>query len=92
MRILTWAIRLVVFVLLIAFAAKNVAPVRLQLYFDLALEAPLVLWLLAFFALGVVFGVAAMLSTWLRQHRQISRLKRPAEPAPPPAPPLFPMP
>jgi uncharacterized integral membrane protein len=82
-RILTWAIRFALFVLLIAFAAKNVAPVRLQFYFDLAFEAPLVLWLLAFFALGVVFGVAAMLGTVLRQRREISAARGPGEPAPP---------
>ena len=34
MRIVTWAIRIVVFVLLIAFAAKNVEPVTLRFYFD----------------------------------------------------------
>ena len=89
MRILTWAIRLALFVLLVAFAAKNVAPVKLQFYFDLVLEAPLVLWLLAFFALGALFGVAAMIGTVLRLRRQVSLLKRPpAQPAPPLVPPL----
>jgi len=89
-RLLTWAIRLALFVLLIAFAAKNVAPVRLQFYFNHALEAPLVLWLLGFFALGALFGVAAMLSTVLRQRRELSALKRGVQP--PAAPPLFPIP
>ena len=89
MRILTWAIRLALFVLLIAFAAKNVAPVRLQFYFDLALEAPLVLVLLGAFALGALFGVLALLTTLFRQRRQISLLKRPAEPMPPAVPPPF---
>jgi lipopolysaccharide assembly protein A len=83
-RILTWAIRLAVFVLLVAFAAKNTAPVKLQFYFNLALEAPLVLWLFACFALGALFGVLALLATVLRQRRQISVLRRPVEPAPPP--------
>jgi lipopolysaccharide assembly protein A len=88
-RILTWAIRLALFVLLLAFAAKNVAPVKLQFYFDLMLEAPLVLWLLVFFALGALFGVAAVLGTVLRLRRQISLLKRPpAQPAAPLVPPL----
>ena len=88
MRIVTWTIRLVVFLLLIAFAAKNVEPVVLRFYFDLALQAPLVLWLLLFFALGALFGVAALLTTVLRQRRQIALFLRPVEPAPPPAPPL----
>ena len=50
MRLLTWAVRLVVFVLLLAFAAKNVQPVTLRFYFDLALQAPLIVVLFAFFA------------------------------------------
>ena len=84
MRIFTWAIRLALFVLLVAFAAKNVEPVRLRFYFDLELHAPLVLVLLAAFALGALFGVAALVGTLLRQRREISVLRRPAEPAPPP--------
>ncbi len=83
MRVLTWAIRLAVFVVLVAFAAKNVDPVRLRFYFDLELQAPLVLILLGAFALGALFGVAALVGTLLRQRREISLLKRPAEPAPP---------
>ena len=83
MRIFTWAIRLALFVLLVAFAAKNVEPVRLRFYFDLELQAPLVLVLLAAFAVGALFGVAALVGTLLRQRREISVLKRPAEPAPP---------
>jgi uncharacterized integral membrane protein len=92
MRIVTWTIRLFVFLLLIAFAAKNVEPVTLRFYFDLALQAPLVLLLFGFFVLGALFGIAALLATVLRQRREISVLKKqvsPAEPAPP-APPLPP--
>jgi uncharacterized integral membrane protein len=43
-----------------------------------------VLILLGAFALGALFGVAALIGTVLRQRREISILKRPAEPAPPP--------
>ncbi len=91
MRIVTWTIRLVVFLLLIAFAAKNVEPVTLRFYFDLVLQAPLVVVLFGFFACGALFGVLALLTTVLRQRREISALKKqvsPAEPAPPPVPPL----
>jgi uncharacterized integral membrane protein len=87
-RIVTWAIRLIVFVLLIAFAAKNVEPVTLRFYFDLALQAPLVVLLFAFFALGAFFGVLALVGTLLRQRREISLLRKripPEEPAHPPA-------
>ena len=88
MRFLTWAVRLVVFVLLVAFAAKNVEPVTLRFYFDLALQAPLVLVLFGFFLLGALFGVAALLGTVLRQRREISELKRPPESTPPMPPPI----
>ena len=91
MRIVTWAIRIVVFVLLIAFAAKNVEPVTLRFYFDLALQAPLVVLLLAAFAVGALFGVLALLGTLLRQRRQIALLKKrvpPEEPARAPVPEL----
>jgi lipopolysaccharide assembly protein A len=83
-RILTWTIRIVLFVLLVAAAAKNVEPVRLRFFFDIELQTPLVLLLLAAFALGAFFGVLALLTTVLRQRREISILKKPAQPAPPP--------
>ena len=89
MRFVTWAVRLVVFLLLVAFAAKNVEPVKLRFYFDLVLEAPLVAVLFGFFAAGALFGILALLGTLLRLRRQVSLLKRPpAQPAPPLVPPL----
>ena len=75
MRIVTWTIRVLVFLLLVAFAAKNVEPVTLRFYFDLALQTPLVLALFGFFALGALFGVLALLTTVLRLRREISALK-----------------
>ena len=87
MRVVTWAIRLVVFLLLVAFAAKNAEPVTLRFYFDLALEAPLVVVLFGFFAAGALFGILAMLATVLRQRRDISALKRSRGPVEPPVPP-----
>jgi lipopolysaccharide assembly protein A len=90
-RILTWAVRLVVFILLVAFAAKNVEPVTLRFYFDLAVQAPLVLVLFAFFLLGALFGITALLGTLFRQRREISALKRelaPSAPVPPMPPPI----
>ena len=52
MRIVTRTVWLVLFLLLLAFAAKNTAPVALRFYFDLVWQAPLVLVLFAFFAAG----------------------------------------
>jgi len=76
MRLLTWAVRLLVFLLLVAFAAKNVEPVTLRFYFDLALQAPLVAVLFGFFAAGALFGILALLGTVLRQRREISLLRK----------------
>jgi putative membrane protein len=90
-RIVAWAIRLIVLVLLVAFAAKNVEPVTLRFYFDLALQAPLVVLLFAFFAAGALFGIAALLGALLRQRRQLAALRQRlggAEPAKPPVPEL----
>jgi len=92
MRIVTWAIRLVLFVLLIALAAKNIEPVTLRFYFDMALQAPLIVLLFAAFAAGAAFGVLALLTTVLRQRREISILKKqqkaPMDAPPPMVPPL----
>ena len=91
MRVVTWTIRFIVFVLLAAFGAKNVEPVTLRFYFDLAINTPLILALFAFFALGTLFGVLSLLGTVFRQRRQISNLKRarvPEAAEPPPVPPL----
>ena len=78
MRLVTWAVRLLVFLLLVAFAAKNVEPVKLRFYFDLVLEAPLVAVLFAFFAGGALFGILALLGTLMRQRREISLLRKKA--------------
>jgi uncharacterized integral membrane protein len=91
MRLFTWTIRLALFLLLLVFAAWNTDPVALRYWFDRAWQAPLVIVLLAFFAGGVLFGLAAVLGTTLRQRREIGRLRRearaPGSEAPPAAPP-----
>jgi lipopolysaccharide assembly protein A len=81
MRVLAWAIRIALFVVLLAFAAKNTEPVTLRFYFDMAWQAPLVALLLAFFAGGAALGLLAMFGTWYAQRREIARLRR-AAPAP----------
>ncbi len=91
MRIVTWTIRLVLFLLLIALAAKNIEPVTLRFYFDLALQAPLIVMLFGAFAAGAAFGVLALLTSVLRQRREISILRKqqkiPAD-SPPAVPPI----
>jgi uncharacterized integral membrane protein len=91
MRIVTWTIRLLVFVLLVAFGAKNIEPVTLRFYFGIEAATPLILALFGAFALGAFFGVVSLLGRVLRQRREIARLRSrpsPAEPTPPIVPPL----
>jgi lipopolysaccharide assembly protein A len=76
MRVLTWAIRLAIFLFLLAFAARNTDPVTLRFYFDLAWQMPLVALLLGFFVAGALLGVAAAIGVLIRQRREIGRLQR----------------
>ena len=85
MRAITWAFRLVIFLFLLAFAVKNTELATLRFFFDLEWKVPLVALLLAFFAAGAALGVAAMLGAWLRQRRELQRLRSLPAGAMPPA-------
>ncbi len=76
MRVLAWALRIILFLALFLFALKNTDAVSLRLYFDQVWQAPLILVLLVFFAAGAVVGVLATLATVFRQRREIARLQR----------------
>jgi uncharacterized integral membrane protein len=76
MRFLTWTIRIALFILLLAFAARNTETVTLRFYFDLAWEAPLVVLLLAMFAAGALLGLLSALGAVLRQRGVAARLRR----------------
>ena len=67
---------LLLFLGMFMFARKNDDQIALHLFPGLTWEAPLVLVLLAAFGLGAALGVLACLSRWVRQHREILRLKR----------------
>jgi putative membrane protein len=88
MRIVTWTIRLALFLVLAALAAKNIEPVTLRLFFERSLQAPLAVMLLAVFALGAAAGLLALLGPLLRQRREIAVLKRKNFQETPAAPPL----
>lgn len=76
MTALTWAIRLIIFSVLVVFAIQNTDIVILRFIVGYSWEAPLVLVLLAFFAGGAVMGVLSLLGVIFRQSREIARLKR----------------
>lgn len=64
------------FVAIFVFARRNDDLVTLRFIPGLAWEAPLVLVVLTSFILGALLGVLACLSRWVRQRREILRLKR----------------
>jgi len=76
MRYFDWALRIVLFIVLLGFAVKNDQPVTLRYFFDHEWQSSLVVILLLFFAAGTVVGVLAMFSNVLQQRREIARLKR----------------
>jgi uncharacterized integral membrane protein len=84
MRYLGWFIKAVIFILLLGFALKNSDVVTVHYYLDYVWEAPLVLILLGFFAMGAATGLLAIMPHLIRQRRELGKLRkasvRPAEP------------
>ncbi len=76
MTLLTWFVRLVIFVFLVLFAMQNTENVVLHFILGHQWQAPLVILLLGFFAGGAVLGILSVLGLIFRQRRQISALKR----------------
>jgi uncharacterized integral membrane protein len=78
MTILTWVIRLIIFFFLVVFAVQNTDPVKIKLFVEPGLEAPLVIVLLVSFSAGVILGLVSLLGALYRQRREISRLRQQA--------------
>lgn len=77
MRFVIWAVRLVVFVLVLLFALKNTEPVNVGLYADHVITAvPLIVVMLFAFALGAVCAVLVLLPASMRRRREAARLRR----------------
>jgi uncharacterized integral membrane protein len=76
MRYLVWLLRIALFVVLLGFAVKNSDAVTVRFFFDAAWPLPLVAVMLLFFAAGAVAGLSAALGTFLRQRRELVRLKQ----------------
>lgn len=76
MRYFDWALRIVLFIVLLGFAVKNDQSVTLHYFFGYEWQSSLVVVLLLFFTAGTVVGVLAMLANVLQQRREIARLKR----------------
>lgn len=79
MKYLVWLLRIVLFIVLLGFAVKNSGTVTLHFFFDAAWPLPLVAVMLLFFAVGAVAGLSAALGTFLRQRRELIRLRQELE-------------
>ena len=78
MRALLWGCRIFIFLFLLAFALKNTELVSVRFFFDSYWQAPLIIVVLAFFAVGAALGVLSLLGTIFGLRREVSRLKREA--------------
>jgi uncharacterized integral membrane protein len=76
MRYLIWAMRAVMFVLLLGFAVKNDQPVVLKYFFGFEWQTSLVVIVLCFFSIGVLIGVLAMLGKIFQQRRELASVRR----------------
>lgn len=77
MRFVIWAVRLVVFVLVLLFALKNTEPVDVGLYADHVIRAvPLIVVMLVAFAVGALFAAIVVMPASMRRRREVARLRR----------------
>ncbi|MGA0572388.1 LapA family protein [Variovorax sp. VNK109] len=72
MKYLAWLLKAAIFFTLFAFALNNQHDVTVHFFFGTQWRAPLVLVVLAAFALGLAAGTLAMVPRWWR-HRTAAR-------------------
>jgi len=75
-RLITWVLRILLFLVIVSFAVGNQDPVTVRYFMDHAWEAPLVLVLFLAFAAGAALGLLALVPAMLRQRRRVARLSR----------------
>jgi uncharacterized integral membrane protein len=80
MRVLSWLLRLAVFLVLMGFALSNTETATLRFFGipEFEWRAPMVLFLLLFFAAGLLLGAMATVPLMFRQRRRIGRLQKDA--------------
>ena len=78
MRVISWLFRVFLFLCALGFALTNqdIATLRFFGISDFEWRAPLVIFLLLFFAAGAVLGLVSVVPTLYRQRREMGRLKR----------------
>jgi len=88
--LIKWILKATIFLALFAFALNNQQDATVHFFFGTQWRAPLVLVVLAAFALGVALGALAMVPRWWKQRRD-ARKALSAVPATPPDAPLSPL-
>jgi len=76
MRYIYLVLGLLLFILLLGFAMKNVEPVELHYYLGYVWRAPLSLMILATFCVGTLVGVITCISPLIRLRRKLFVLQR----------------
>ena len=77
MKLLSWILRIAVFIAALGFALSNTGVTELRFFgLDLAWRAPLVIFLLVFFVSGVTLGILGVAPALFRQRRELGRMRR----------------
>lgn len=76
MKYLSWLLKAAIFFTLFAFALNNQHGVTVNFFFGRHWQAPLVLVVLAAFAVGMALGVLVMVPRWWRSRRAAARAKK----------------
>ncbi|MBK9326928.1 MAG: LapA family protein [Thiobacillaceae bacterium] len=76
MRLLALSVKIILFLLLLGFAALNSDTVTLRYFLGLEWQAPLSLVILVVFALGLLIGLLACSMRLLRSHRELRGLRK----------------
>ena len=85
MGLISWLLRLALFLVMMGFALSSTDTATLRFFGIPQFEwrAPLVLFLLVFFAVGTLLGALATVPIVFRQRRELTRLRRLQEPPSP---------
>jgi uncharacterized integral membrane protein len=70
LKLLQWTLNAAVFFTLFAFALNNQHEAKVYFFFGTQWRSPMVLIVLAAFALGMVVGVLGMVPRWWRQRQE----------------------
>lgn len=76
MKILVWAVRLVLFLVVLTFAVRNTEPVTIDWVLGLSMTIPLIVALLAAFLLGLVAALLILMPSWLKAKRNAAKANK----------------